>query len=44
MKDLTFSPIKGPAGNIEYLVYLTNQEIENNISIEDVVLKAHDET
>ncbi len=44
VKDLTFSPIKGPAGNIEYLVYLTNQHIENNISIEDVVLKAHDET
>ena len=44
VKDLTFSPIKGPAGNIEYLVYLTNKEIENNISIEDVVLKAHDET
>ena len=44
VKDLTFSPIKGPAGNIEYLVYLTNQQIQNNISIEDVVLKAHDET
>ena len=44
VKDLTFSPIKGPAGNIEYLIYLTNQQTENNISIEDVVLKAHAET
>ena len=31
VKDLTFSPIKGPAGNIEYLVYLTNKEIQNII-------------
>ena len=44
IKDLTFSPIKGPAGNIEYLVYLTNQETKNNISIEDVVNNAHNET
>ena len=44
VKDLTFSPIKGPAGNIEYLVYLTSQKNENNISIEDVVNKAHLET
>ena len=44
VKDLTFSPIKGPAGNIEYLVYLTNQETENNILIEDVVNNAHNET
>lgn len=44
IKDLTFSPIKGPAGNIEYLVYLTNQETENNISIQDVVNNAHNET
>ena len=28
VKGLTFSPIKGPKGNIEYLVYLTNKEIE----------------
>lgn len=44
IKDLTFSPIKGPAGNIEYLVYLTNQKTENNISIQDVVNNAHNET
>ncbi len=44
VKDLTFSPIKGPKGNIEYLVYLTNQKTENNICIEDVVNSAHNET
>lgn len=43
VKDLTFSPIKGPKGNIEYLVYLTTQKTENNISIEDVVNSAHNE-
>lgn len=24
--DLTYSPVKGPAGNIEYLVYLSNEQ------------------
>ena len=43
VNGLTFSPIKGPAGNIEYLIYLTSQETENNISIEDVVTIAHNE-
>jgi len=27
-QKLTFSPITGPAGNIEYLVYLTNDELK----------------
>jgi 23S rRNA (cytidine1920-2'-O)/16S rRNA (cytidine1409-2'-O)-methyltransferase len=27
-QNLTFSPIKGPAGNIEYLLYLTNEKNE----------------
>ena len=44
VKGLTFSPIKGPAGNIEYLIYLTNKKTENNISIEDVVTISHNET
>ncbi len=26
VKGITFSPIKGPEGNIEYLIYLVNQE------------------
>jgi 23S rRNA (cytidine1920-2'-O)/16S rRNA (cytidine1409-2'-O)-methyltransferase len=44
IKDFTFSPIKGPAGNIEYLVYLTDVPTENKINIEDIVDKAHAET
>ncbi|MBE7704963.1 MAG: TlyA family RNA methyltransferase [Cyanobacteria bacterium SIG29] len=44
IKDLTFSPIKGPAGNIEYLVYLTNKEIQNNIDVEQIVKEAHETT
>ena len=27
VKDITFSPIKGPEGNIEYLGYLTTREV-----------------
>lgn len=42
---LTYSPIKGPEGNIEYLIYLTkNQDAESNFSISDideVVEKSH---
>ena len=44
IKDLTFSPIKGPAGNIEYLVYLTNVETENEINIENIVNQAHEQS
>ena len=44
VKNFTFSPIKGPAGNIEYLVYLTDMPILNEIDIEQVVDKAHAET
>lgn len=45
LKGLTFSPIKGPEGNIEYLAYFTNY---GNIAIEcidklinDIVEKSH---
>lgn len=35
--DLTFSPIKGPEGNIEYLVYLekNNKNLNENLTNED---------
>lgn len=43
--NLTYSPIKGPAGNIEYLLYLTNNtdcgKIEE-IKIIEIVNKAHE--
>ncbi len=44
IKGLTFSPIKGPAGNIEYLLYLslTGEGIlDINQHIEDIVKVSH---
>jgi 23S rRNA (cytidine1920-2'-O)/16S rRNA (cytidine1409-2'-O)-methyltransferase len=47
VKNLEFSPIKGPEGNIEYLVHLNkSSEIQNYedlcINIAEVVAKAHE--
>ena len=46
---LDFSPVKGPEGNIEYLLYLTKDKNEFealgskiSIDIEDVVNKSHE--
>ena len=44
-QDLTFSPVKGPEGNIEYLACFTKSGV-NRISdrmIEDTVMSAHSE-
>jgi 23S rRNA (cytidine1920-2'-O)/16S rRNA (cytidine1409-2'-O)-methyltransferase len=44
--NLTFSPVKGPEGNIEYLALLTNQLSEKTISyneIEEIVEASHSE-
>lgn len=42
IKELTYSPIKGPEGNIEFLGYITKVECEfHKESIEDIVDKAH---
>ena len=46
LKGLTFSPIKGPEGNIEYLAYFINDSIirdidENKVLIESIVEKSH---
>lgn len=45
VRGLTWSPITGPEGNIEYLLYLANGTHEGNspINVADVVKKAHDE-
>lgn len=41
--NLTYSPIKGPAGNIEYLIYLANNTInKSNFSVESIVNNAFD--
>ena len=37
IKGLTFSSIKGPAGNIEYLVWLTTEAIENTYDVSEIV-------
>ena len=44
VKNLEFSPIKGPEGNIEYLVYIQkgcNQEQEEKVDMDAVVAQAH---
>ena len=41
IKDLTYSSIKGPAGNIEYLVWFSNYGSSIGVSIEETVLQAH---
>ncbi len=43
---LTYSPVKGPEGNIEYLVYIERTETPENssgVTSEEIVLKSHEE-
>ncbi len=42
IKGLTYSSIKGPAGNIEYLVWLTTKNEQVIIDVERVVQSAHE--
>ena len=37
VSGLTYSPIKGPKGNIEYLMYLTSEDRGFSVNIKDVV-------
>ncbi|TCL35878.1 23S rRNA (cytidine1920-2'-O)/16S rRNA (cytidine1409-2'-O)-methyltransferase [Anaerospora hongkongensis] len=42
--NLTYSPVKGPEGNIEYLVLLTNQGTEETIThtkVDEIVEESH---
>lgn len=43
--NLDYSPVKGPEGNIEYLLYLkkkmNDDESDNSVSVEDVVDNSH---
>lgn len=43
VRGLSFSPIKGPEGNIEYLLYLSALGSEAAIGISSVVEEAHEE-
>ena len=40
INDLTYSPIKGPHGNIEYLILLSDKELDNEIIPEQIVQDA----
>ena len=40
IKGLTYSSIKGPAGNIEYLIWLTTETCENTYNISEIVSQA----
>jgi 23S rRNA (cytidine1920-2'-O)/16S rRNA (cytidine1409-2'-O)-methyltransferase len=39
--DLTFSPVKGPSGNIEFLVYITHENSSTVLDIDKTVEEAH---
>lgn len=41
VKGINFSPIKGPKGNIEYLLYASKSGLEAVHSVEDTVAEAH---
>lgn len=41
--DITFSPIKGPEGNIEYLAYLSKTEPEGAYDISSVIAHSHEQ-
>ena len=43
VKNLSFSPIKGPKGNIEYLLYFSSFEAEENYNIKEVIENAFKE-
>ena len=44
VKDITFSPIKGPEGNIEYLGYLSAQEgPDYEGDLKDLVRQSHED-
>ncbi|MDO4868935.1 MAG: TlyA family RNA methyltransferase [Bacillota bacterium] len=40
---LTFSPVKGTKGNIEYLLFMRKKKCDNGIDIEEVVMRSHNE-
>lgn len=42
IKGLTYSSIKGPAGNIEYLVWFSTKESDIDVDIKSVVDEAHE--
>lgn len=46
VKGLEFSPVKGPEGNIEYLIYLVKDgksEVDDEINAQEIVNRSHEE-
>jgi 23S rRNA (cytidine1920-2'-O)/16S rRNA (cytidine1409-2'-O)-methyltransferase len=45
VKGITFSPIKGPEGNIEFLAYLTSSEkgLNELLNCDEIVRSAHED-
>ena len=43
VKEITFSPIKGPTGNIEFLAHLVSAGAPGDVDIEKLVCEAHEE-
>lgn len=41
IKGVDFSPIRGPKGNIEYLMYLSNQSSDTKIDVRQIIADAH---
>jgi 23S rRNA (cytidine1920-2'-O)/16S rRNA (cytidine1409-2'-O)-methyltransferase len=41
VENLTFSPIKGPEGNIEYLGHLVGYECKPNVDLKALVEESH---
>lgn len=39
---VTFSPIRGPEGNIEYLMYFSKSGADNEIDVEQIVKQSHE--
>lgn len=39
--NLTYSPVKGPSGNIEYLIYLSTNGAPNNFEVQNIVDEAY---
>ena len=42
VSKVTFSPIRGPEGNIEYLMYFSKNGEDNNIEVEEIVKISHE--
>lgn len=44
IEGVTFSPIRGPEGNIEYLMYINKNGKDNQIDVEKIVNDSHKES